>query len=102
VGGIKGEQGGLGRVGDNVYGSKDGSVYKRNGQGDWQQIGGDRAGASVQNRDRVRSLEGQYKARSTGTQRYDAYSRSRGSAGSYSRGGMSRGGSMRRGGGRRR
>lgn len=102
VGGIKGEQGGVGRVGDNVYGSKDGSVYKRNGQGDWEQMGGDRTRNSVQDADRIRSLEGQYGARATGNQRSDAYSRSRSSAGSYSRGSYGGSGGMRRGGGGRR
>ena len=54
---VRGEQGGVARVGDDVYGTKDGSVYKRDGAGDWSQV--DRSGqwGGVQDRSRTQRLE---------------------------------------------
>jgi hypothetical protein len=102
TGSVRGDQGAVGRVGDNVYGAKDGSVYKRDGQGGWDQVGGGGQRTSTSAAARNRSLEDQYKARYTGSQRSQAYSRSRHAAGSYSRGSYAGTGGMRRGGGRRR
>ena len=92
-------------MGNDVYGAKDGSVYKRSGQGSWEQMGGGRGSSPTRDSARTGSLESQYRARSTGSQRSSAYSRSRASAGSYTRGsygGGARGGGMARGGGGRR
>ena len=74
---------------DSIYAGKDGNIYQRNGQGDWSQVGGS---GSVQDRSRTQSLDRQYQARSTGSQRYQGY------RSSTPRGGGYRGG----GGGRRR
>jgi len=73
AGWVRGEDGGVARVGDDIYGAKDGNVYKRNGQGDWSQV--DRSGSwsGVQDRARTQDLNRQYQARSTGSQRYGSY-----------------------------
>jgi len=90
AGWVRGEQGGVARVGDDYYAAKDGSVYKRGDQG-WSQV--DRSGDwnRVQDRSRAQNLDRQYRARSSGAQRYQGY-----------RGSMPRGGGGYRGGGRRR
>jgi hypothetical protein len=88
AGWVRGEEGGVARVGDDFYGWKDGSVYKREGRGEWSQV--DRSGRwqGVQDGARTRDLDRQYQARSAGGQRYQGY-----------RSSMPRGGG---GGGRRR
>jgi hypothetical protein len=104
---VRGEQGGVARVGDDVYAGHDGNVYKRNEGGGWdqQQPGGgwDR----VQDRAQTGALDGQYGARSDGAARTQGYDHARQSGygqgyrsggGGYSGGGSRAGG----GGGRRR
>jgi hypothetical protein len=78
---VRGEQGGAARVGDDVYGYKDGSVYKREGTGDWSQV--DRSGqwGGVQDRSRTQDLNRQYQGRSSGAQRYSGQRMSRGGGG---------------------
>jgi hypothetical protein len=98
----RGEQGGVARVGDDVYAGHDGNVYKRNGDGGWDQHtpsgGWDRA----QN---TGSLDAQARARDSGatrTQGYD-HARTSGYGSGYRGGGGYGGGGMRGGmGGRRR
>jgi len=65
VGGMSGEQGAVVRVGDDIYGSRDGEVYRR-GEGGWEQAtpSGDWKGVSDQAR--TRSLDQQQMARSPG------------------------------------
>lgn len=101
VGGIRGEQGSVGRAGDNVFGTKDGNVYRRSGQGSWEQLGGSGSWGGLEDSGRKGSLERQYGARSKGSMRSGAQQRSRQSAGSFSRGSGMRTGA-RRAGGRRR
>lgn len=78
---VRGEQGGAARVGDDVYGYKDGSVYKREGAGDWSQV--DRSGqwGGVQDRSRTQDLNRQYQGRSAGAQRYSGQRMARPSGG---------------------
>ena len=78
---VRGEQGGVARVGDDFYGTKDGSVYKRDGAGDWSQV--DRSGQwqGVQDQARTRDLNRQYQGRSSGAQRYSGQRMSRGGGG---------------------
>ncbi len=73
AGWVRGEDGGVARVGDDIYGAKDGSVYKREGQGDWSQVDGSGQWKNVQDRTRTQDLNRQYQARSTGNQRYGSY-----------------------------
>ena len=81
AGWVRGEQGGAARIGDDYYGYKDGSVYKREGTGDWSQV--DRSGQwkGVQDSSRTRDLNRQYQGRSSGTQRYSGQHMSRGGGG---------------------
>lgn len=69
--------------------SKDGSVYRREGQGEWSQV--DRSGEwkGVQDRSRTQDLNRQHQARSTGSQRYQSHRAMTPRA-------MPRGGGMRR------
>jgi hypothetical protein len=106
AGWVRGEDGGAARVGDDVYAGKDGSVYKRNDQGGWDQVERDGSWSGVQDRDRTGTLDQQQRARQDGAQRTGGYDSSR--AGGYGQGyraprtGGSGGGGMRGGGGRRR
>jgi len=100
----RGEQGGVARVGDDVYAGKDGNVYKRNGDGSWDQHQPGGSWDRVQDRGQAGTLEGQYGARSSGatrTQGYD-HARTSGYGQGYRSGGGGMGGGMRGGGGRRR
>jgi hypothetical protein len=101
---LRGEQGGIARVGDDVYAGKDGNVYKRADGGGWQERQSDGSWGSVQDPARTGNLEQQHGARSDGQRRVDGYDHSRASGyGSDYRsgGGGTRMGGMR-GGGRRR
>jgi hypothetical protein len=105
----RGEQGGVARVGDDVYAGKDGNVYKRGEGGGWeQQQPGSGGWEGVQDRDRTGTLDAQQRARSDGAQRTGGYDSARTSG--YGQGYRSTGGGgwggggggMRGGGGRRR
>jgi hypothetical protein len=100
----RGEQGGVARVGDDVYAGKDGNVYKRNGDGSWDQHQPTGSWDRVQDGARTGTLDAQQSARSSGatrTQGYDA-ARTSGYGQGYRSGGGYGGGGMRGGGGRRR
>ncbi len=103
---VRGEQGGVARVGDDVYAGHDGNVYKRNGEGGWdqQQPGGNWEG--VQDRGQAGTLDAQERARSAGSGRTEGYDHARTSGyGQGYRGGGGYGGGgggMRGGGGGRR
>jgi hypothetical protein len=115
AGWVRGEQGGMARVGDDLYAAKDGTVYRRTDNG-WQSNSGsgwndvqrpdsgrpettsrgERAGASQQpSRQRssqtASSMDRQYAARQTGSQRTNNYR-----SGSYRSAGGFRGGGRRR------
>jgi hypothetical protein len=104
----RGEQGGVARVGDDVYAGKDGNVYKRNEGGGWeQQQPGTGGWEGVQDRDRAGTLDAQQRARTDGAQRTGGYDSARTSGygqgyRSAGGGGWGGGGGMRGGGGRRR
>jgi len=101
AGWARGEDGGVARVGDDVYAGKDGSVYKRNDQGGWDQVERDGNWSGVQDRERTGTLDQQQRARQDGAQRTGGYDRSR--SGGYGQGYRApAGGGMRGGGGRRR
>jgi len=99
----RGEQGGVARVGDDVYAGHDGNVYKRTGEGGWeqQQPGGSWQG--VQDRERTGTLDAQQRARTSGATRTQGYDRARTSGyGQGYRSGGGYGGGRGGGGGRRR
>ncbi len=100
----RGEQGGVARVGDDVYAGHDGNVYKRGEGGGWeqQQPGGSWEG--VQDRGQTGTLDAQHGARTSGTTRTQGYDHARtsGYGQGYRGGGGYGGGGMRGGGGRRR
>ncbi len=87
-GGVRGENGGVGHVGDDVYAGHDGNVYKKTDDG-WQQIGrpepktGDHAlgaggsGTREYNNFDHTSLDHDYSARQLGSQRANSYHYSR-------------------------
>jgi hypothetical protein len=96
VAGVKGEQGSAVRVGDTYYGSKDGNVYKSNGQGGYEQVTRPQGSTGSLSASQTQSLQQQQAARQTGQQRSSAawsgggsssYSGSRGSSSGGSRGG---------------
>ncbi len=101
----RGEDGGVARVGDDVYAGKDGSVYKRNDQGGWDQVERNGNWSGVQDRERTGTLDQQQRARQDGAQRTGGYDSAR--SGGYGQGYRAPrpgggGGGMRAGGGRRR
>jgi hypothetical protein len=103
AGWARGEEGGVARVGDDIYAGKDGDIYKRNDQGGWDQQQRDGSWSGVQDRERTGTLDQQQRARQDGAQRTGGYDRSR--AGGYGQGYRSGGGgatAMPRGGGGRR
>ncbi len=99
----RGEQGGVARVGDDVYAGHDGNVYKRNDQGGWDQHTPGGGWDRVQDRSSTGSLDAQARARDSGAARTSGFDHSRAAGyGSGYRGGGGYGGGMRGGGGRRR
>jgi len=80
-GGVRGENGGVGYVGDDVYAGRDGNVYKRTEDG-WQQMNGNRPTPNEAiSRDHTgfdqSTLDREYGARQLGTQRASSYQYSR-------------------------
>jgi hypothetical protein len=103
AGWARGEQGGVVRVGDDIYAGKDGNIYKRNDQGGWDQQERDGSWSGVQDRARTGTLDQQQRAREDGARRTGGYDRAR--TGGYGQGYRSGGGGTRpmpRGGGGRR
>jgi hypothetical protein len=102
AGWVRGEDGGVARVGDDIYAGKDGNIYKRNDQGGWDQQQRDGNWSGVQDRERTGTLDQQQRARQDGAQRTGGYDQSR--SGGYGQGYRSGGGgaAMPRGGGGRR
>jgi len=92
----RGSSGGVARVGDDVYASHDGNVYRRTDSGWQERSGGSWGGVSDQAR--TGSLNREAQIRSAGETRVNNYRASGGHSGGY-RGG---GGGGRGGGGRRR
>src|SRR5262249_27391084 len=95
---LRGEQGSIARVGDDVYAAHDGNVYKRADGGGWQERQSDGSWGSVQDPARTGNLDREHSARSTGENRVEGYDRSRASGygGGYRSGGGFRGGGRRR------
>lgn len=69
VAGVKGEHGSAVRVGDSYYGTKDGNVYKSNGQGGYEQVTRKSGSPSSMSAGTSQSLHQQQSARTTGEQR---------------------------------
>ena len=66
----RGEQGGVARVGDDVYAGQDGNVYKRDEGGGWeQQQPGGEAGRVSRIASSAGTLDAQQRARSAGAHR---------------------------------
>jgi hypothetical protein len=100
AGWVRGEEGGVARVGDDIYAGQDGNIYKRNDQGGWDQQQPDGNWTGVQDRERTGTLDQQQQARQNGTQRTGGYDGAR--AGGYGQGYRGSSGGFRGGGGRRR
>ena len=83
---------------------KDGNVYKRTGEGGWEQQQPGGSWDRVQDRGQTGTLDAQQRARSSGDTRTQGYDRARtsGYGQGYRSGGGYGGGGMRGGGGRRR
>ncbi len=103
--GIKGEQGSVGRVGDNAIATKDGNVYVNKGGEGWNQVTRPEGSPKVQPQQLPQNLDREQQARNMGQQRADSYQANRPAGGwggtprgSYggARGGGARGGGMRR------
>ena len=94
---VRGSSGGVARVGDDVYATRDGNVYRRTDSGWQQRSGGSWSGTSSQAA--TSSLNRDAQVRSTGQTRVYQY---QGTAGTRSGGYVGGGGGMRGGGGRRR
>ncbi len=73
VGGVKGDQGGAIRVGDNVYAGKDGDIYKRGDDG-WQQMEKNGQWKGMQDNAKISTLDRQQTARVNVQQRTQNYS----------------------------
>ena len=93
AGGIKGEQGGVARVGDDVYAGRDGNVYKHNDGGGWDQVTRPepRQGSEFDSSQTNRDLERQRASRNSGNNRSGAVR-----SGGYHGGARPRGGGGRR------
>ncbi len=94
---IKGEQGSIGRVGDNAIATKDGSVYVNKGGQGWQQVNVPDGTPRPQPQQLPQDLNREVRARDVGQQRVDTYRANRPSGGW---GGGSYGGGRGMGGGR--
>jgi hypothetical protein len=96
--GVRGENGGVARVGDDVYAGHDGNIYKKT-DGGWSQVNPPRVNAGPADRvsgvatPTASTLNRDYSARQTGNQRYQSYQASRPA--------FHGGGGFRGGGGRR-
>jgi hypothetical protein len=99
---VRGESGGAARVGNDLYATKDGNVYRNTGSGWEQSSGGNWSGVSDPGRSS--SLSQQQSVRSAGEARVNSYRSSGAASGGYHGGGgsMSGGGGFRGGGGGRR
>jgi hypothetical protein len=92
---VRGESGGAARVGNDVYATHDGNVYRNSGSGWEQRSGGGWSGTSAPS-----SVSRDAQVRSTGQARVNSYQSAGGA--SYSGGARSGGGGARGGGGGRR
>jgi hypothetical protein len=100
---VRGESGGAARVGNDLYATRDGNVYRNTGSGWEQSSGGNWSG--VRDPERTSSLSQQQQVRSTGEARVNSYRASGAASGGYHGGGggsFSGSGGFRGGGGRRR
>jgi len=94
VGRVSGEQGSVGRVGDNVFASKDGNVYRREGDS-WQQV--ERGNwQNTRNTEQIQNLNRESAARTQGYNRTQSFDHSSFNRGSYGGGGFRGGGGRRR------
>ena len=87
---VRGQSGGVARVGNDVYATRDGTVYRNTGSG-WQQNSGG-GWSGVSNQGQAQSMGVEQQIRSTGQTRVNNYNASGGSG----RGGGARGGGRRR------
>jgi hypothetical protein len=85
ISGVKGEDGGVYRVGNHVIADKNGSVYRPNGSGGWEQVTPNGRWQGVQDTQRTQALQQQAQARNWGQQRSQSYNNFRSNAGAYQR-----------------
>jgi hypothetical protein len=87
---VRGQSGGVARVGNDVYATRDGTVYRNTGSG-WQQNSGG-GWSGVSNQGQAQSMGVEQQIRSTGQTRVNNYNAS----GGFGGGGGGRGGGRRR------
>jgi len=78
---VRGEEGSVARVGDDVYATQDGNVYKHNSSGGWDQQQRSGSWTGVQDRSRTTTLDAQQRARSSGQARAQNYGNARSMSG---------------------
>lgn len=96
---IQGEQGSIGRVGNNAYATKDGNVYVNRGGEGWQEVTRPEGTPRVQPQQVPQNLDREVQARDTGRQRAESYQANR-PAGGYHASGYRPSGGRSYGGGR--
>jgi len=83
VGKVTGSEGSVVRVGDNVFGSKDGQVYRHSENKDWEKVNRNGDWSKVKDKTFQQNLNRQLKSRNQGGNRTSAFNRSRRSAESF-------------------
>ena len=78
---VRGEEGSVARVGDDVYATQDGNVYKHNSSGGWDQQQRSGSWTGVQDRSRTTTLDAQQRARTSGQARAQNYGNARSMSG---------------------
>jgi hypothetical protein len=83
IGGVKGDNGGIYRAGNQVVAGKDGNVYRPNGSGGWEQVSPAGRWQGVQDTQRTQTLQREAQARNWGQQRSEGFNEFRSNAGAY-------------------
>ena len=85
ISGVKGDNGGIYKVGNQVVAGKDGNVYRPSGSGGWEQATSGGRWQGVQDTQRTQSLQRETQARNMGQQRTQSFDSFRSNASSYQR-----------------
>jgi hypothetical protein len=74
---IRGDQGGVAKIGDDMFAGKDGNVYRHNSDGGWSQVNLPNNTSGPAAADRTQQLNQQFQARNMGTERANSFRASR-------------------------
>jgi hypothetical protein len=85
ISGVKGDNGGIYKVGNQVVAGKDGNIYRPSGSGGWEQATPAGKWQGVQDTQRTQSLQRETQARNVGQQRSQSFDSFRSNAGAYQR-----------------